>query len=425
MDSNEADGYSEPLVRLALFNNEGVFVGVKGNGLPDDRERFGKPWHRGRSPKGKVELQVQALMNKGEPFEMETSLGAHPMTGLTVNLYMRGQPVLHPNSGVRLGFQVLSILRQPAGEGAVSANDFTHIREVWLWNTARTHLAYLERKHPYTALHGVMVGVYARAFAEVLSPLLMSGLNVEIKQDEHGRGYRSRGFTREELYELLIAGQLHDCGKTLVGLDVLDSPGRLDDTQMAHMRGHLSDVAVVILNLFNTMLACRAIESHHSYEFVDSSENEWPFAGRMMAVADVFDAIASKRTYREGEGTGPVNALNLLLKDTTTPIAPGNRVMKMDPVLVGVFLKNFPEINKRAMGHLAEEIEYRRLELAKVSGRLRLAEEGGASPIRLKSLAELRRIFSASKAALDAQFELRSDWGTQVAEYFGLALREI
>ncbi|HII53373.1 TPA: hypothetical protein HA316_00925 [Candidatus Micrarchaeota archaeon] len=414
-----AGEYSRPIRRVALLNQAGRFVDYIGDGLPGDFERIGRIWHCGRSPRSGIELHMQALVKDGTQFELVSPYGAHSETGESVDFYMRGEP-LRNRAGAIIGSQVLTVLRQAAGEGAVRADDFTHTRRVWLWTTARSHLAALELKDPYTALHGVMVGVYAMAFAKVLSPLLISGLNVEIKQDEHGRGYRKIGFTDSDLYELFIAGELHDIGKVHVDSGILNNPGRLNDEQMQEMRGHLLYGSSIIFTGFDTMLARRATEFHHPYA-VDLSKGEWPFEGRLMAVADVFDALASKRGYSPDEETGLINALTILLKETKNPVVPGSSVMKMDPVLVGVFRDHFPKINALAMGHLAEEIELRQLELAQVDSRYKQAEKEYASDLWMQSLAELRRIFSASKAALEAQLRLRSDWGTRVAEHFGLS----
>jgi|GEM_PF-522884 len=116
------------------------------------------------------------------------------------------------------------------------------------------------------------------------------------------------------LRELLIYAPLHDIGKIGIPDDILHKPGRLSDEERAVMEKHVLIGEKVVKNMdeqfksiFNHSLMDRAVEiisGHH--EKYDGSgyprgvkAKNIPLAGRIVAAADVFDALTSKRIYKE------------------------------------------------------------------------------------------------------------------------------
>lgn len=118
--------------------------------------------------------------------------------------------------------------------------------------------------------------------------------------------------TESELGRIVRAAPLHDIGKVGIPDRVLLKPGRLDPDEFALMKTHTTLGRDAIANAekvlpFQSALlhcACEIALSHH--EKWDGSgypqglkEEEIPLAARLMAVADVYDALISKRCYKD------------------------------------------------------------------------------------------------------------------------------
>ncbi|MCB2227213.1 MAG: HD domain-containing protein [Desulfarculaceae bacterium] len=113
------------------------------------------------------------------------------------------------------------------------------------------------------------------------------------------------GFTNRETHLMEIAGNLHDIGKMAIPNRILDKPGKLDDQEMAVMRSHTYHTYEVINSIRGMQNIAEWASFHH--ERLDGSG--YPFhceaggldrGARILAVADVFTALAEDRPYREG-----------------------------------------------------------------------------------------------------------------------------
>ena len=103
------------------------------------------------------------------------------------------------------------------------------------------------------------------------------------------------------------AAILHDIGKIGIKDSVLQKEGKLTPEEYAHIQEHAKityDILSKIYNTENTMQIATIAASHH--EKFDGSGYyrglkgaDIPLGGRILAVADVFDAITSKRHYRD------------------------------------------------------------------------------------------------------------------------------
>jgi response regulator RpfG family c-di-GMP phosphodiesterase len=138
----------------------------------------------------------------------------------------------------------------------------------------------LEAKDFYTRGHSQRVTLYSMAIAAEL------------------------GMKGQELEDLHRASVLHDLGKIGVREAVLNKPGRLTEEEFAEIVRH-PETAVRILEpipFFRPLLP--AILHHH--ERFDGkgypsrlAGSNIPFASRIMAIADTFDAMTSTRAYRK------------------------------------------------------------------------------------------------------------------------------
>ena len=129
------------------------------------------------------------------------------------------------------------------------------------------------------------------------------------------------GLSRPELAGIGVAALLHDTGKLMVPTEVLGKPGPLDAEEWAVIRRHPMEGLRIISRapgLSELMLsAMRVAFEHHrnvnqtGYPQVRDGRAMGTFS-RIVAVADVFDALTAHRTYRERPLTAH-EALRLLL----------------------------------------------------------------------------------------------------------------
>ena len=107
-----------------------------------------------------------------------------------------------------------------------------------------------------------------------------------------------------EIERLEIAAFLHDVGKIGVSETILDKPGALEPHELASVREHPSIGAEIVADAPSYSEVRAAILSHHEcwdgsgYPEGLSGENI-PLAARIIALADVWDAITSERPYRK------------------------------------------------------------------------------------------------------------------------------
>lgn len=124
-------------------------------------------------------------------------------------------------------------------------------------------------------------------------------------------GYFINILTNDYAELLVKAAPMHDIGKIVVSDSILQKPGKLTTEEYEIMKGHTTAggriVAEVLANIEDQEyidIAAQVAEGHH--EKWDGSGypkglsgNEIPICARIMAVADVFDALISKRCYKD------------------------------------------------------------------------------------------------------------------------------
>jgi len=117
---------------------------------------------------------------------------------------------------------------------------------------------------------------------------------------------RALGFDDDACRAAGTAGLLHDVGKAMVPLEVLNKPGRLTDDEFAVVRTHPERGHELLLRSGAVGEAALDVCLHHHEKF-DGSGYPFKLAGerisllaRMGAVCDVYDAITSNRPYKAG-----------------------------------------------------------------------------------------------------------------------------
>jgi len=113
------------------------------------------------------------------------------------------------------------------------------------------------------------------------------------------------GFTDREVAEISLAAAIHDVGTLGVADRILNKVGSLDKAEYEEMKKH-SQIGYHLLRANNRKkLHCAADLARLHHERYDGSGypaglvgEEISYAGRLIAVADVFDALGNRRSYR-------------------------------------------------------------------------------------------------------------------------------
>lgn len=117
---------------------------------------------------------------------------------------------------------------------------------------------------------------------------------------------RQLGLDETQVREAGMAGLLHDLGKAMIPLDVLNKPGKLTDAEFALVKTHPEEGAKLLREGSGVSEITRDVCLHH-HEKVDGSGYPKGLNGETMslfakmgAVCDVYDAVTSNRPYKAG-----------------------------------------------------------------------------------------------------------------------------
>jgi HD-GYP domain-containing protein (c-di-GMP phosphodiesterase class II) len=150
------------------------------------------------------------------------------------------------------------------------------------------------------------------------------------------------GFSSEERLFIRLAGYLHDIGKLVVPENILEKPSPLTEEEFEIVRSHPYYTNRLLMGIreFDTIRAWASM--HHErldgsgYPFHVKAEN-FPLGSRIMAVADVFVAVAEDRPYRKGMSRD--HAVNLLLEMA--------KKKQLDANIVDLLARNIRSIDLR------------------------------------------------------------------------------
>lgn len=161
----------------------------------------------------------------------------------------------------------------------------------------------------YTYTHSVNTGLYSMLLAKWM------------------------GFDKQNVKKALVSGTLHDIGKLDVPDYVLNKKGRLTDNEFRCIRKHpafgyriLNRANVVDLDIMEAVLCHHERIDRSGYPFGIIPQNIF---ARIVAVADVYDAVTSERPYKEG--ASPFRAFEIFENE-----GPG----LFDSAAAGIFLRN-------------------------------------------------------------------------------------
>jgi putative nucleotidyltransferase with HDIG domain len=173
--------------------------------------------------------------------------------------------------------------------------------------------AIVELKDPYTAGHQRRVSTLSMTIAQEM------------------------GVPPEQSEGIRIAGMIHDIGKVSVPSEILSKPGKISEVEFMLIKNHVLSGYDILKNIDFPWPLDQMILQHH--ERMDGSgypqglsEKKILLEAKILAVADVVEAMATHRPYRAALG------IDLALEEITK-----NRGIWYDPEAVDICLRLFRE----------------------------------------------------------------------------------
>ena len=152
-----------------------------------------------------------------------------------------------------------------------------------LEGTVRAIAGIVDRNDPFTAGHQKRVAELACAIGHKM------------------------GLPKEQVDILGLAGMLHDLGKIFIPAQILSKPGKLSSAEFELVKEHPRDGYFILRDIAFPWQVAKAVLQHH--ERLDGSGypqglkgDEIIMEARILAVADVVEAMSSDRSYRPGPG---------------------------------------------------------------------------------------------------------------------------
>ena len=198
--------------------------------------------------------------------------------------------------------ELLALIGNQAGIGIHRAQLMAQLEE-FFFDTIRAIVATIDAKDGYTHRHSERVAAFAVRIG------------------------RELGIDEEEIEVVQLSALLHDVGKVGVPETILNKPGRLTPQEFAEIKKHPVHGVNILSHIksprFEAVLP--GVRNHHERwdgtGYPDGlSGPSIPFLGRLLAVADVLDALSSKRSYRQGLGFN--KAVEIITRESGTHFDP-------------------------------------------------------------------------------------------------------
>ena len=223
------------------------------------------------------------------------------------------------------GFAVggVDYITKPVSGAIVRARVATHLSLVQVDELKKTRLEIVQRlglaaeyKDNETGLHVIRMSHYSHIIA------------------------RAAGFDEAMAEDLLHAAPMHDIGKIGIPDSILQKPGKLTPEEWAIMREHpVIGARIIGVHAVGLLHMAHDIALTHHERWDGSGYprglqgEEIPIVGRIVAVADVFDALTTQRPYKKA---WPLNEAIAYIRE--------QRGKHFDPYLVDVFLEQLPAV---------------------------------------------------------------------------------
>lgn len=267
---------------------------------------------------------LDVMMPGMSGYEVCAALKAHPATASTPVIFVTA---LTETADEVEGFEAGAVdyITKPVSPPVVRARVRTHLSLVRMEELRASRLEIVQRlglaaeyKDNETGLHVIRMSHFSRIL----------GI--------------AAGMTEHEADDLLHAAPMHDVGKIGIPDRILQKPGPLDAEEWKIMQGHVTIGAEIIGEHDGGMLAlARQIALTHHEKYDGSgypnglAGEDIPLVGRIVAIADVFDALTSVRPYKKA--WTEEEAVNFLREQ---------KGRHFDPQLVELFTDQMPAIRE-------------------------------------------------------------------------------
>ncbi len=200
----------------------------------------------------------------------------------------------------------------------------------------KVHVAYQQLEKAYRDLKDAHVEMIFRMalLAEYRDPT--TGIHLVRVADYSGITAEGMGLPKEEVEIIRYASPMHDIGKIMLPDSVLKKEGNLTDEERELMKNHPRVAASIFKNAKSPMLeACGVIALSHHERFDGTGYpdalkgEEIPLYGRIVALADCFDAYTSERLYKKAYGFE--ESVSMVVERAGT---------HFDPAVVMAFVRN-------------------------------------------------------------------------------------
>lgn len=150
------------------------------------------------------------------------------------------------------------------------------------------------------------------------------------------------GLDEREVLMIKHASPLHDIGKVAIPDAILHKPGKLDEQEWAIMQKHVDYGVSILQRSKRDLMRMGAVIAGNHHERWDGAGypqglagEAIPLAGRIVALADVFDALGSRRSYKE---PWPDDRIRELIAS--------ERGRQFDPQLVDLLLDHYEDFRR-------------------------------------------------------------------------------
>jgi cyclic di-GMP phosphodiesterase len=186
------------------------------------------------------------------------------------------------------------------------------------------------------AIGTAILNRFNKHFSTLVNDFLRSGKQKALEQfsREKGKGDDCfRLFQKDDLSDISLGFFLHDIGKVMVSENILNKQGKLTEEEFAEVKKHSYEYGMFILeeNKLKNSYLKNIIQYHHGPLFENEERcypkdikfNEIPIYVKISKLADIFDAMTSKRCYKEA-----FNQINVVT-DLFRTYAQKNRLLQL------------------------------------------------------------------------------------------------
>ena len=248
------------------------------------------------------------------------------LTGLVLNLYMLSQGVY-----ISFGYLLIPFLLHFFLISIIFIFIDTYDRKEFSEELNRSQIAFMDSMSHVAEVHDFETGAHiirTKKYIKLLAEYIYS------------KGLYKEQLSQRMIQMMYLTAPMHDIGKVGIADSILKKEGKLTDMEYEVMKSHSELGKHIINNAIsgykeNDFLVMARNIAHYHHEKWDGSGypeglkgEEIPLEGRFMAIADVYDALVSKRIYKEAFSFYKTNGI----------ITEG-RGTHFDPVLVDAFIE--------------------------------------------------------------------------------------